>query len=53
MDWFKALINFSAGAGIGAIFALIRLDSPAPPSVEAALGVVGLTVGYLAIKHFL
>lgn len=37
------------GFCVGAAFALLSLPVPAPPTAAGLLGVVGMTVGYLAL----
>ena len=41
---------FLVGAAFGAAFGALGLPLPAPPTLPAAFGVVGVTVGYLLVK---
>lgn len=43
---------FLVGAAFGAAFGALGLPLPAPPTLPAAFGVVGVTVGYLLIKLY-
>lgn len=46
------LIAGSACTGfvLGVVFSLMRLPVPAPGNIAGAVGVVGVTLGYLAVK---
>jgi XapX domain-containing protein len=46
----NAAYPFLVGAAFGAAFGALRLPLPAPPTLPAAFGVVGVTVGYLLVK---
>lgn len=46
------LISFAVGLAIGAIYALVRVKSPAPPLVALA-GLLGMVWGEQLITHFL
>lgn len=39
-----------AGFICGAVFTLLRLPLPAPPVLAGVLGIVGVYLGYIAIK---
>jgi XapX domain-containing protein len=41
---------FLVGAAFGAAFGALGLPLPAPPTLPAAFGVVGVTAGYLWVK---
>jgi XapX domain-containing protein len=41
---------FLVGAVFGAAFGALRRPLPAPPTLSAAFGVVGVTAGYLLVK---
>jgi XapX domain-containing protein len=41
---------FLVGAVFGAAFGALGLPLPAPPTLAAAFGVVGVTAGYLLVK---
>ena len=45
------LISFVVGAGVGLIYGLIRVKSPAPPIV-ALLGLLGMVLGEQAADWF-
>ena len=40
-----SLISFAVGLGVGVIFALVRVKSPAPPPVIALLGLLRMVFG--------
>lgn len=48
----QSLLSFLAGMVVSFVFVALKLTPPAPPSIEAAMGVIGLTVGYLIAKQF-
>lgn len=52
-DTVRGLQGIGVALVIGAVVRLLRLPIPAPPTIWAALMVVGLTVGYLAMDWFL
>ncbi|WP_217586139.1 XapX domain-containing protein [Lentibacillus saliphilus] len=41
-----------AGFLLGVIFSLLRLPIPAPPNLPGVMGVVGVFVGFIIVKHF-
>lgn len=49
----RGLQGIGVALVIGAVVRLLKLPIPAPPTVWAALMVVGLTVGYLAMDWIL
>jgi XapX domain-containing protein len=44
MEMKGLFLSFAAGLGVGAIYGLIRIESPAPPII-ALLGLLGMVVG--------
>jgi XapX domain-containing protein len=48
----QSLASMGTGIIVGLLFAWIRLPVPAPPSISAVFGILGITVGYLLFKHF-
>jgi XapX domain-containing protein len=44
MDMKVLFVSFVAGLGVGALYGLIRVKSPAPPIV-ALLGLLGMVIG--------
>lgn len=46
------LTSMLTGLGVGFLFALLRLPIPAPPTIPAVFGIIGITVGYLIYRHF-
>jgi XapX domain-containing protein len=44
MDMKGLLLSFVAGLGVGVIYALVRVKSPAPPII-ALLGLLGMVIG--------
>lgn len=49
MSWHPYLISILAGLGIGAIYGLIAVRSPAPPII-ALLGLLGMLAGEAAVQ---
>jgi len=49
MDWQAYLISASAGLGVGVIYGLIAVRSPAPPII-ALLGLLGMLAGEAAVQ---
>jgi XapX domain-containing protein len=49
----EALLGILVALVIGGVVRALRLPIPAPPSVAGALMVLGLTLGYLVVDHFL
>ena len=47
MDYLLPLIT---GGIVGAAFAIAGATVPAPPNIPGVLGVVGITLGYMAIS---
>lgn len=45
-----ALLALLAGAIAGALFAVVRLPIPAPPTIAGLLGIVGLWAGYALVQ---
>lgn len=41
------VLSFITGAVLGAVFTLIRLPIPAPPTLAGIAGIVGVYVGYI------
>lgn len=44
------LISFAVGSGVGLVYALLRVKSPAPPLV-ALIGLLGMVVGEVIFQH--
>lgn len=49
MTWHPYLISLAAGVGIGALYGLIAVRSPAPPII-ALLGLLGMLAGEAAVQ---
>lgn len=49
MTWQPYLLSLAAGLGIGAIYALIAVRSPAPPII-ALVGLLGMLAGEAAVQ---
>lgn len=47
-DYILPLIT---GGVVGAVFAAAGATVPAPPNIPGVLGVVGITLGYMAVAH--
>ncbi|SHG49929.1 XapX domain-containing protein [Ornithinibacillus halophilus] len=44
--------TFLAGVVLGAIFSLLNLQIPAPPTLAGVMGVVGTFIGFVIIQRF-
>lgn len=49
MTWQPYLISLAAGLGVGVIYGLIAVRSPAPPII-ALLGLLGMLAGEAAVQ---
>lgn len=49
MTWQPYLVSLAAGLGIGVIYGLIAVRSPAPPII-ALLGLLGMLAGEAAVQ---
>ncbi|WP_299368645.1 DUF1427 family protein [uncultured Tateyamaria sp.] len=49
MSWTPYLMSLAAGIGIGVIYGLIAVRSPAPPII-ALLGLLGMLAGEAAVQ---
>ena len=47
------VFSFITGAVLGAIFTLVRLPIPAPPTLAGIAGIVGVYVGYLIMTRII
>lgn len=48
--WVLIVACVGTGFALGVVFALLSLPVPAPQNIAGAVGVVGVTLGYLAVK---
>jgi XapX domain-containing protein len=48
----ESLVALMTGALVGSVFALVGSTVPAPPNIPGVLGVVGITLGFMAVSHF-
>lgn len=48
MNW-EPILSLLVGTVAGAMFALVKLPVPAPPTIAGILGIVGLFLGYLLV----
>ena len=39
------------GLSCGAVFALLKLPIPAPPTIAGIMGIVGIFVGYFIVNY--
>ena len=46
-----ALLAGGFGLLVGGLFALVRQPIPAPPTIAGALGVIGVTLGFMFVNH--
>jgi XapX domain-containing protein len=46
------LLPLITGGIVGAVFSLAGATVPAPPNIPGVLGVVGITLGYMAVAAF-
>ncbi|MEM8572677.1 MAG: DUF1427 family protein [Pseudomonadota bacterium] len=49
MNWSPYLLSLGVGVGIGVIYGLVSVRSPAPPII-ALLGLLGMLVGEAAVQ---
>ncbi len=52
----EAILGLLTGVAVGALFAVVRVPIPAPPTLAGLLGIVGIVGGYqavLAVKELL
>lgn len=47
-----ALLALFVGLIAGVVFALAKLPVPAPPTVAGVLGILGITVGWWAVRRY-
>ena len=47
------MISLLVGLIVGVIFSLLKVDLPAPNTLNGVLGIVGLFLGYILVKRFL
>lgn len=45
----QEIISLATGLGVGAVFGFAGAAVPAPPNVAGILGIVGITLGYVAM----
>lgn len=48
----EMLGSLAAGAACGVVFSLAGLPIPAPPVVSGVVGIVGVFLGYQAVRWF-
>jgi XapX domain-containing protein len=54
MEFLKqCLMNFGGGAIVGVLFFFIKLPIPGPPAIPPIFGILGITVTYLLMTHYL
>lgn len=46
-----ALEALALGIAFGAIFGATSLPMPAPPTITGVVGILGVTLGFLALRH--
>ncbi len=46
------LLSFGVGVGIGALFTLLHLPVPAPPTLSGVLGIGGIFFGMWLMQYF-
>lgn len=51
MSWTPYLLSAGAGIGVGVIYGLVAVKSPAPPII-ALLGLLGMLAGEAAVQWF-
>ena len=49
MDYIIPLIT---GVLVGGLFSAVGAYVPAPPNIQGVLGVVGITLGFMAVSYF-
>lgn len=49
----EVMVSLATGFLVGAVFAFFRLPIPAPPTLAAVMGVVGIFLGFLVVNSWL
>lgn len=47
-----SLMSLVTGLAVGLLFAFLKLPIPAPPTIPAVFGIIGITAGFLIFRHF-
>ncbi len=47
----EVLLAFLTGFITGAVFSLIKLPIPAPPTLAGLMGIIGIFAGYIFIQY--
>lgn len=47
------LVSTFTGMIVGALFSVLKLPIPAPPTFASVMGVVGIFLGYVLVKYLL
>lgn len=47
------LKNLLAGMLVGAVFVFLKLPVPAPNSIPAVMGILGITLGFLLVTYIM
>jgi len=45
-----AILSLISGIICGALFSLVKLPIPAPPSIAGLLGIIGIVIGYYLVR---
>ena len=48
----EIIFSFLTGLTAGGLFALFRLPIPAPSTIAGMIGVIGVFIGFIVVKHF-
>ncbi len=48
----QVLLSTGCGFAVGALFAMLKLPIPAPPTLGAVMGVVGIYLGSVFMQTF-
>lgn len=47
------LLALLAGFILGAVFTLLKLPIPAPPTLAGIAGIIGIYLGYMILSYFI
>jgi XapX domain-containing protein len=48
----QSVLSLGTGLITGLVFAAVKLPVPAPNTIVGVLGILGLTLGYMAYQHY-
>ena len=48
----EIILAFITGFNTGAVFSIVKLPIPAPPTLAGLMGIIGIFLGYVVVKYF-